>query len=559
MSDQLFSEEVPLNDLDDTELLPAPEEFRPQAASTAKSDASPEARREELIRQTLLRLGPAVVRPSSIFALMDVNPRDTEQVLAVIKRSPGLAARILSVINSAAFGMTRQVTSIDRAVHLLGATRARAIALAYGLRVLTDRSGLPNDLADLLWANSLQKAVAARRFCLAVDEQFAESAYSLGLIQDIGLAMLMSVDVDFYRQHMRHGPLNESWCAIERERFGFDHASIGQGLLNEWSASRQVQDAILNHHRPPTDKLNKQSSTLDLSVFFASLLPHLEEEPGAEQMEWLQAIHARFLSRTYTTPEQFMRAVFQDVRQLRDQEAQIAANEALMRKLVNQVTASTIAITAKLCKLEQDIDQQRQGITDLKFQAFTDPLTKVLNRRGFTQLAERRLDLAAEQQLGVCVMLGDLDDFKKINDTHGHDVGDLVLRGLARVMRHHISRNDLIGRLGGDEFAILVTDVNQQHAMETARAVCDAIEGKKLRVRDDLHIEAHFSLGAIFCPGTNDPYSIDNLLNLADQAMYDRKRNGKHGLTFTATCCSAADSGNPRPITRRNIRTEQTR
>jgi diguanylate cyclase (GGDEF)-like protein len=140
--------------------------------------------------------------------------------------------------------------------------------------------------------------------------------------------------------------------------------------------------------------------------------------------------------------------------------------------------------------------------------------------------------MAAENGTGACCMLADLDDFKTINDTHGHDVGDMVLRGIARAIRRKLGANDLIGRLGGDEFAVLVTNVTRADAIALAKRVTESIEGKALRVREDLQLTAHFSLGAVYSEQDLDDLSIDNMLNLADQAMYQRKRSGKQGLVF---------------------------
>ncbi|MCC6579084.1 MAG: diguanylate cyclase [Phycisphaeraceae bacterium] len=544
MSEELLPE---LGFLDETDAL---------GGSSADSGIHPCAidTSNEMIRRTLAKLGPALVRPSSLFSLMEADPRDVAKVTASIRHCPVLAARVLGIINSAAFGISRQITSIDRAVALLGPSRARAIALAYGLRLLTDRSGLPKREVDSLWANSIQKAVAAKKFCEVVEPNLADEAYSLGLIQDIGLPMLVAVDPEYYRNHITLLAHKVPWTQHERQRFGFDHCGVGQGLLREWHASRTLQESVLHHHRPPFERLSDDISPLNLAIFFASLLPHMDEESGPDEVEWIHAIHARFLARVYPTPDLFFRAVLAEVRAIRDQDRPIDVTEALLRKLVTHVSSNAISITAKLCRLEQDIDQQKRGINDLKFQAFTDPLTKVLNRRGFTQLAARRLELASAQGTGVCCMLGDLDDFKTVNDNYGHDTGDLLLRGMARVLRKKVNSQDLVGRLGGDEFAILVTGVGRAQAFAQAQKVCDAIEGKAVRLRDDLQITTHFSLGAVFCDTNLDDMNIDHLLTMADQAMYQRKRKGKHGLVFRVFPADDARdvnlSGNPHTITR---------
>ena len=155
---------------------------------------------DEMVRQTLSKLGPAVVQPGALFALMESDPKDSAKVRDAIRSCPTLTARVLGVINSAAFGISRQISSIERAVTLLGPNRARAVAMAYGLRMLTESSSLPRDIADSLWANSLQKAIAARKFCEINEPKDADDAYSVALIQDIGLPMLISVNPDIYTE-----------------------------------------------------------------------------------------------------------------------------------------------------------------------------------------------------------------------------------------------------------------------------------------------------------------------------------------------------------------------
>ena len=145
---------------------------------------------DELVKQTLSKLGPAVVQPGALFALMESEPKDLVRVRDAIRSCPTLTARVLGVINSAAFGISRQISSIERAVTLLGPNRARAVAMAYGLRMLTESSSLPKEIADSLWANSLQKAIAARKFCELTDPQQADDAYSMALIQDIGRTLV---------------------------------------------------------------------------------------------------------------------------------------------------------------------------------------------------------------------------------------------------------------------------------------------------------------------------------------------------------------------------------
>lgn len=522
-------------------------------SNTMRQAHDPQLRQR--IKRTLAKLGPAVVRQSALLALLEAGPA-VDEVVAAIRNCPILSARVLSVINSAAFGLPREVTSIQRAVALLGPSRARSIAMAYGLRTITERLGIPREIADVLWTNGLAKAAAAQKFCEIVDPEQAETAYCLALIQDIGLPMLMAVDLPYYQEHIIPAAARSSWIACECEHFGFDHAAVGQGLLLEWQGNTRIQQAVLTHHQAPPQPPNRDETGLHLSLFMASLMPHMDEEPSTRQVEWIQALHAQFLAEHYATPEAFFHSVNNATYLVRTSDSHACINyEVLVKRLINDVAANGVGVTSKLCRIEHRMQRDRQDVSDLKFQAFTDPLTKVLNRRGFTQLSQRRLEVAAEQGLGVCCMLSDMDEFKAVNDNFGHEAGDQVLRGLAKMMRRALAPNDLVGRLGGDEFAVFIIGVDEQQARDAAQKLVDSIEGVKLRVRSDLEVPVFFSLGAVFSNQDLNKTSIDDLLTLADQAMYQRKRQSKHGLVFTThPLVSELKDENPNSRMRRAVR-----
>lgn len=495
----------------------------------------------ELARQTLRRLGPLSVSGNGLIMLLEAEPRDADAIIKAIKLCPLLSARLLAVINSAAYGMAKQINNIERAVALLGPRKARMVAMAYGLRVLTEDTQLPRDLVDLYWCNSLRKACAARKICELHAPDHADAAYCSGLIQDIGIPMFLAVDLDYYSHHIVAMAHRMPWCGHETQRFGFDHAALGHELLRHWSAADHLKQTILMHHRPPMDLEFNEDSMLSLAGFLASLLPHLDEEPSAQNIQWIQAIHARFLAGNSASPDAFFQEINKEVGRMQAIDIPFYDHDRLIRSLSRQVTSSAIGVTAKLCYLEHRIRRQREGIADLKFQAFTDGLTKVLNRRGFTQLGERRIQQAAERHTGVCCMLGDLDDFKLVNDNYGHEVGDLVLRGLAKLLRRHLSENDLIARIGGDEFAILVSDLTEEDAENLCQRVVSSIKGKLLRVKPEIQIRLRFSLGAVYSTQDLHACSIDQLLKYADEAMYHRKRYGKDGLTFVVRPAETAD------------------
>jgi len=154
----------------------------------------------------------------------------------------------------------------------------------------------------------------------------------------------------------------------------------------------------------------------------------------------------------------------------------------------------------------------------------TDQLTGLLNRRGFDEAAEAALYAARQSGIPAAIFMCDLDHFKAINDRFGHEIGDMVLAGVADVLRQFAERHDaLAGRYGGEEFAIVMTGIDQGEATQRAedlRRACAA--GTALDDRTPLPVT--ISIGFIVA---QDDLDLARLLRAADQALYAAKRRGR--------------------------------
>lgn len=499
-----------------------------QTGNSAVGDRSdPRAR---LRRQTLDCVGQVSVNAAPLLEVINAAPDDPDEVAAAIRWCPSLTARVLSVTNSAAFAGRRAIETVERAVIQLGASRARAIAMAFGLRLLNEPINLSPDLVRRLWVGSLRKAAAAELACEQIYPSRAGEAYCRALVQDLGLPMLMAVDPGFYEHEMLPGQRGE-WAQQEAGRFGIDHAELGWRLLQSWSATDALSEAVRSHHQPPSD-LEGAEAMLKLPVFLAGLLPHLDEELTGWQRDWLVTLHGQFLSERYASPDEYIQLACEQAENLVSGTVELDHN-VLHGALAQAVADDSIEMVSQLCELEGALGRQREGIDKLRYQAFTDSLTKLLNRRGFMQLGRRRAEDAARRKLGVCCIAIDLDDLKPINDTLGHNAGDHMLRGLAKVLRRSLDRADLIARLGGDEFAVLVIDVDAQRANEITERLAKA-QGTRLRITHEAQATLQFSIGAVHVERMTEAITLDELLAIADEAMYSRKHRGKGGRSLVS-------------------------
>ncbi len=182
-----------------------------------------------------------------------------------------------------------------------------------------------------------------------------------------------------------------------------------------------------------------------------------------------------------------------------------------------------------------DVTQRRLAELRLERLANTDELTGLPNRRHF--LESVRAEMVRFERFGkpLCVAMADIDNFKKVNDTHGHDIGDLALRHVARIFAHERRAFDTVGRVGGEEFCILFPETDLASGILAAERVARGL-AEAVLVVGDLRLRMTVSVGlAEHFPGE----SLDALLKGADNAMYEAKRSGKNRV------CSRP--GIPRP------------
>jgi diguanylate cyclase (GGDEF)-like protein len=166
------------------------------------------------------------------------------------------------------------------------------------------------------------------------------------------------------------------------------------------------------------------------------------------------------------------------------------------------------------------LSQLRRTQAQLELLATHDPLTTVLNARAFASQVAQELGRNRRYGRPLALIYLDLDDFKKVNDAHGHATGDAVLRLVADAMRSAVRQSDFVGRLGGDEFGVLMPETDGSVAHSVANRLAGGI---RTVFRGTPSVTA--SIGVVAVTGTEA--GSDELLRKADQAMYEAKRAGK--------------------------------
>lgn len=163
--------------------------------------------------------------------------------------------------------------------------------------------------------------------------------------------------------------------------------------------------------------------------------------------------------------------------------------------------------------------------------ALEDSLTGLNNRRAFMNRAETELKKAQREGTPVSVALLDLDHFKQVNDTYGHDVGDAVLRHFAGILKNAFRAGDITGRIGGEEFAIVLPRIDRKGAYNILKRLCDTVAQSPCPYKNEAGemAELYYTISIGFTgPAQIGDETIDEMLSKADVGLYDAKEQGRN-------------------------------
>jgi diguanylate cyclase (GGDEF)-like protein/PAS domain S-box-containing protein len=190
--------------------------------------------------------------------------------------------------------------------------------------------------------------------------------------------------------------------------------------------------------------------------------------------------------------------------------------------------------------MSQDVTDRKRAEEAMREEALLDALTGLPNRRALYEHLEDALDQARSRGVAFATFFLDLDGFKGVNDTYGHDAGDALLREVASRLGQVVRSCDLVSRLAGDEFVIVSRNISVTSACSRiAQDICRAVS--RPFVFNDTTFHAGVSVGIALCAAWED-VTADTLLGSADSAMYEAKRKGRNGFRFASRTVGLRDT-----------------
>ena len=445
----------------------------------------------------------------------------------IISADPALSSEVLKLINSSLFSLQREVTSVNHAVNLLGLNTVRNLALSFSLVKNFKQTGNTSFDYEAYWKESIIGAITTRLLAQQFQPTFAEDAFFLGLLHNIGLLAFSQAMPDQYNLIIRETSLSScTWYEAENKILGFDHTQFGQYLVDSWGMPETFSLPMRYHHCPEElETANKDIENITRILHLSSHLVDFLSRSGKDPL-LLGLIEARAQEYGFAEElnlEEMTNTIQEQVQEICPLFEVRSTAEENYFQLIDEARKELIRLSSSF--LNSLLEQKKQ-IEELNRKTVNDSLTGLINYDCFNETLEKEIYRCLRHDLPLCLIFADIDHFKKVNDTWGHLAGDHVLKAVANCLKNGLRDSDAAARYGGEEFAIILPKTNLFNAQPIAERLRTSVE--QLRPEfDGIPIPVTMSFGVSAFSAEVDTTKND-FIKKADQALYRAKDRGRN-------------------------------
>ncbi len=479
---------------------------------------------------------------SKLITLTSKEDTTLADIGELVSQDISLSAKILKVSNSAFYSFPQQIGSIKQAVSILGMNAVRSLVLSFSF--LTMKGGKVETRFDFqrFWEKSLASAVTAKLILEHVKGAETEEVFVSGLLQNLGtLILARSFPAEYDRVLQAIEDDQQDIFIAEETIFGINHAVVGAAVAKNWGFPEVLLIPIQFHHHPDQYTGNNTNVRRTIyAVYLSDLLVNIlfSDKPEVFHKQFRKEA-GNLLGLTSESIEAILEQVHTKVKEagryfnLRiktSKSVQEILQEANIRlSLINlnydQMNKQLIEAKIHLENLTRELEKKNKILDNL---ANIDGLTGIYNHRYFQTVLDQEISRSLRYNNSISILMIDIDHFKQINDTYGHQVGDFVLAEFSKTLQEHIRKYDILARYGGEEFVIILPESTTEQALIVAEKLRTILEQTTFQDnREKYQVTASFGLSSC-SPATEDSFDKNTLLHQADQALYEAKDKGRN-------------------------------
>jgi diguanylate cyclase (GGDEF)-like protein len=474
------------------------------------------------------KIGKLPTLPGVAIKILQAMQRETPnigEISEVISADGPLSAKVLRVVNSPFYGLSKKITSVHQAMVYLGLNAVKNLALSFSLlRGFAPKRKGAFDYVQFS-KDSLVGAVAAKSLTEKINRRHGENAFFLGLLQNIGMLIMVESMPDEYEKVIGEaGSIGRPLHEIEKNLLGINHMEVGEFVTHSWGLPASFNVPIGFHHCPerlacPLDDIEQLTRILHLSSLYIDLFKSSDLNAGYAEIE--KHIQAYKLT-SVVDKSDFAEEVAEGVKSI----FPIFDLQIDEKKHIEIIDAARSELADLSSELLNQVHSQAQCLDQLRQQVGLDSMTQLYNHERFMEILYQEISRAARYKTPLSIIMADVDHFKSINDFFGHQAGDHALKCVSAQLKKLLRDSDHIARYGGEEFAIILPMTPLKDTLLTAERLRKSIESQKI-IYDERSISVTMSFG-IASFENNREIDVEGFIKMADEALYDAKNTGRN-------------------------------
>ena len=466
-----------------------------------------------------------------------------EALIAVVRKDPAIVVRLLKAANSPRYGSRAEVTDLLRAVNMLGRATTASLVLSFSLARQSMESSEYLQYFRKFWLRSFVQATAAEVLASQFGSPvFRGECYTTNLHSGLGKLALLRAEPEKYVQILQTAVEKQApLVRIEQEVLGFTHCGLSSLLLKQMGLPERCHNAIRAISDPsvmdgenaiekaPLIRVTRiADATASLICDGTAAIALFALREAMDEIELPNGFSAEALvdqvkDRLDAATEMF------DIDPPKMPSAGDVLQDALDQLSRYAVMADDETQNSAVpSELLEENGRLKRRVADLLEVSRVDALTGVCNRAYFMQRLHEQIALhrVRNQPIGIAVI--DVDHFKKVNDTYGHQAGDAALKVIAETLKNTMRETDVVGRYGGEEFVVLLEDANPEGLAVVGERIREKIEESIVNFDGKrIPLTASVGLAEGSVQGTEEEFG-KRLFSLADAAMYRAKKSGRN-------------------------------